>query len=87
MWSEVETNRWTWTADTDMHLLLRADGTMWELHVSDVAYLHRYAPAGEPGEQPLDGATWRDTRELPDLPATESAGWEALTEAATGGIG
>lgn len=83
MWDPSGEGRWTWSADEDVHLLLLAGGLLWELHVPHAAYLHRYAPnSPEPSEQPLDDATWQDTRILPDTPTSNDEGWQVLTRLA-----
>lgn len=61
MWSQAGTDRWSWGADDDQHLLLRTGDELVELHGST---RHTYRqPAGVPVDPaaPLAAAVWVST--------------------------
>jgi hypothetical protein len=67
-WELLDENRWEWTADDQLHLLLEENGELRELHVLDDGrvFVHIYTPplrgadVGEPLTDAEHVRTWVD---------------------------
>jgi hypothetical protein len=86
-WKYLDENRWEWTADDQLHLLLHENGELRELHVLDDGgvFVHVYAPTlrGPAVVAPLEGAehqrTWESRPDTIDRDDTD-AWWRWLAE-------
>jgi hypothetical protein len=87
MWQQIETDRWTWTADQDRHLLLRHDGVYVELHGNT---LHRYVggegihltPAPDGDGLHLADVRWTHSAVAPELAdITDADVWRRMSYA------